>query len=208
MKKEAVILGYSGHAFVVLDILLANNYFIKGYCEKNLKSLNPYNLNYLGSETNEEVMNIIGNHDIFVGIGDNSIRKRIISDLLERKCMLPCLIHPSVTLSTTALIDSASVILPGVVINSLVRIGKGTICNTSSVIEHECVIGNYVHIAPGAVLAGKVSIGNNSFIGANAVIKQGIHIGENVIIGAGSVVTKNVDSGKVVMGNPAQSRQN
>ncbi len=35
--KEIVIIGYSGHAYVVCDILKKNNQPIKGYCEKNKK---------------------------------------------------------------------------------------------------------------------------------------------------------------------------
>ena len=201
---EAVILGYSGHAYVVLDILLENNYLITGYCERTAKSSNPYGISYLGSEADDEVFNSIKNIDIFVGIGDNTIRKTIIENM-EKSCKLPRLIHPSAFISKKAKIDFASIIMPGVVINSLARVGKGVICNSSSVIEHGCQIGNYVHIAPGAVLAGNVNIGDNSFIGANSVIKEGVKIGEDVLIGAGSVVTKDIESGKIVVGNPAKN---
>ena len=94
--------------------------------------------------------------------------------------------------------------MPGVVINSFVNIGKGVICNTSSVIEHECSIDDFSHIAPGAVLAGNVSIGKHCFIGANSVIKQGVRIGNGVTIGAGSVVLKDVSENSIVFGNPAK----
>ncbi|MEJ6981622.1 acetyltransferase [Pedobacter sp. P351] len=201
--KEAVIIGYSGHAYVVLDLLLANKYSIKGYCENRVIIENPYKLVYLGSENNYEVYNSIKHVDIFIAIGDNAIRKSIIENLLEKGSHLPSLIHPSAIVSDTVTMQGANVVMPGVVINSCARLGKGIICNSSSIIEHECQIGDYVHIAPGAVLTGNVSIGNNSFIGANAVIKPGIKISDNVIIGAGAVVTKNIDSGEIVAGNPA-----
>jgi acetyltransferase-like isoleucine patch superfamily enzyme len=76
------------------------------------------------------------------------------------------------------------------------------ICNTGCIIEHECIIGDFVHIAPGAVLCGNVSIGNGTFVGANSVIRQGISIGKNVTIGAGTVVTKDVPDQCRVAGNP------
>ena len=45
MNKEAVVIGYSGHSYVILDILLNNGYKIIGYCEKEPKAKNPYSLN-------------------------------------------------------------------------------------------------------------------------------------------------------------------
>ena len=75
-------------------------------------------------------------------------------------------------------------------------------------VDHECVIGNGVHLMGGCYLAGRVKIGNFSSIGAAATILPDINIGENVIVGAGAVVTKNVKSNTVVIGNPAKFLRN
>jgi acetyltransferase EpsM len=37
-------------------------------------------------------------------------------------------------------------------------VGKNVILNTGCIIEHECVLGDAVHIGPGAVLAGNVKL--------------------------------------------------
>ena len=71
-------------------------------------------------------------------------------------------------------------------------------------IDHECKIGNGVHIMGSAYIAGRVHIGDFSSIGANSTILPDIKIGKNAIIGAGAVVTKDVKNNQVVVGNPAK----
>lgn len=201
---KAVVIGYSGHSFVVIDTLLSINYEIIGYCEQNEKINNPYDLAYLGSETNLEFVNKASHFDFFLALGDNKIRAKVYSFLLRNSTInFPSAIHSESFVSNMASLGNGTVVMPGAVINALATVGEAVICNSASVIEHECQIGNFVHIAPGAVLAGNVTIGEGTFIGANAVIKQGIKIGENVTVGAGAVITKNISDGLTVFGNPA-----
>ncbi|NQX40280.1 acetyltransferase EpsM [Pedobacter steynii] len=206
MRKEAIIIGYSGHAFVVLDVLLANKYKVSGYCEQELKLKNPYELSYLGSEGDEKVIEQIKDLHAFIAIGDNYIRAKIFERLMAMNVSCPILVHPHACLSSKAKLGLGTVVMPGVVVNSCTEIGNAVICNSSAVIEHECLIGDYSHIAPGAVLAGNVIVGRNTFVGANAVIRQGVKIGSEVIIGAGSVVIRDVPDGSTVYGNPSKKR--
>jgi len=66
-----------------------------------------------------------------------------------------------------------------VVVNAGAVIGQGAIINSGAIVEHDCEIGEFVHIAPGTVLCGGVKIGRHSHIGTNSTVKQGIHIGSN-----------------------------
>lgn len=206
MNKESVIIGYSGHAFVVADVLMASDFNCVAYCEEDPKEFNPYNLRYLGFERKEDVLKLLMGMNAFLGIGDNMIRSKVFNYLAANKVNMPVLAHPSAIVSKLAKVGDGTAVMPGVVVNSLAKIGKGVICNTSSVIEHECEIGDFAHIAPGAVIAGNVRIGTHSFVGANATIRQGITVGDNVVIGAGSVVVSNVPDGVTIYGNPAKSR--
>ena len=206
-NNPTIIIGYSGHAYVVLDILSSQNYTIIGYCDSIEKDYNPCNIKYLGKETETYPLSILAENSYFVCIGDNYIRAKVLDKLttLFNKSALN-VIHDKAVCS--AFIEwhpqGGILVAANATINPLVKIGKGVICNTSCSIDHECVLGNYVHIAPGAVLCGNVKIGDNSFVGANAVVKQGITIGNNVVIGAGSVVVHNLEDGVVVAGNPAK----
>lgn len=197
--KEIVLIGYSGHAYVVAETALALGYRLAGYLDKNAKEKNPFKIQHLGTEEEWH-----GKFTLFPAVGDNMLRKKMVELSEERGFPICSLIDPSASVSKFAQIEIGTYVAPHVRINALAKIGRGCIINTNATVEHECVIGNYSHIAPGAVLAGNVEIGENTFIGANTVIKQGIVVGNNVVIGAGSVVIRNIQDGETWVGNPAK----
>ena len=200
-----ILIGYSGHAFVVYGILTAAGKKVTGYCDAEEKSFNPFAVDYFGSEDSEAALAAFKQNGCFVAIGNNAIREKVHQKLVQKNCIPGNAIHPSAIIDLSAVIASDGVMIAAnAVINPLASIGTGAICNTGSVIEHECVVGNFAHIGPGAVLCGNVKVGNNSFIGANAVVRQGITIGSNAMIGAGAVVVKDVPDNTTVTGVPAK----
>lgn len=202
--KKIILIGYSGHAYVVAETILENGYELIGYSEKEESTSNPYNLSYLGFENEENFAGWRSNASFAIGIGDNKIRQ-IVAGLIEaRGKTTQTIIHKTSNLSKNASIGCGTFINKNVVVNAFASIGKNVILNTGCIIEHECVLHDAVHIAPGAVLAGNVTIGDRTFVGANAVITQGIVIGKDVIIGAGTVIINDVPDGKKVVGNPGR----
>jgi acetyltransferase-like isoleucine patch superfamily enzyme len=85
-----------------------------------------------------------------------------------------------------------------------IKIGKNCYLNVNAVVDHECIIGDGVHIMGSAYIAGRVKIHNYASIGANSTVLPDLQIGEGAIVGAGSVVTKDVKPYNVVVGNPAK----
>lgn len=197
--EDAVIIGYSGHAFVVIDAILSQKSTIRGYCEREEKSLNPYNLHYLGND--EE--HLIANQNWFIGIGSNEIRRKLYHKY-QSIGKLMTVTHSTSVIGLHCEIDEGTLLSANAVINPLSKIGKCCIINTGTIVEHECRVGDFSHIAPGAVLAGNVTVGNSVFIGANSVVKQGVHIGNQAIIGAGTVVLNDVPENTTVVGNPGR----
>jgi sugar O-acyltransferase (sialic acid O-acetyltransferase NeuD family) len=202
--KNIYILGYSGHAYVAIEVALANNYTVLGYFDKLEHSQNPFGIRYYGSEDDVGFKNIVKSAYVFPAMGSNEIREKLYKKLKQSKISQLVLKHPSAVVSSTVEVGESTLINPNVSINSLVKIGIGCIINTAATVEHECVIGNFSHIAPGAVLTGNVTIGNNCFVGSNAVIKQGVAITDNVIIGAGAVVLKDITEKGTWVGNPVK----
>jgi acetyltransferase-like isoleucine patch superfamily enzyme len=83
-------------------------------------------------------------------------------------------------------------------------LGAACIVNHKASVDHECRLGDGVHVAPGATLCGLVTVGDAAFIGAGAVVLPRLSIGADAVVGAGAVVTKDVPAGAVVTGNPAR----
>jgi sugar O-acyltransferase (sialic acid O-acetyltransferase NeuD family) len=200
-----IVIGYSGHSFVVCEILSAAGVVVTGYCDNEMKNVNPFNLEYIGSETKTSARERLQQEGCFVAIGDNTIRRKVYDKLLTDLIFPVNAVHPSAIISSKTFVAENNVMIgAGVCIQPLARIETGAVCNTGAVIEHECVVGAFAHIGPGAILCGNVQVGAGAFVGAGAVVRQGITIGENAMVGMGAVVVKDVQANAVVMGNPSR----
>jgi sugar O-acyltransferase (sialic acid O-acetyltransferase NeuD family) len=205
--SSIVLIGYSGHAYVVADILFRQGSAILGYMEHTSKENDPFNLSYLGDERDAGAPGILNRNSFLVAIGDNSLRKKVYEYLVSKSFTSASAIHPAALIASGVSLGQGLTVMAGAVISPLAAIGTGVIINTGAIVEHECKIGDFVHVAPGAVLAGNVNIGNSSFIGANSTVKEGITIGKNVIVGAGSVILKDVPDNSVIYGNPGRIKK-
>lgn len=201
-----ILIGFSGHAFVVYGILQNAGIAVSGYCDSQEKTYNPFQLPYFGKETGDTAISQMKSHGYFIAIGNNDIRKKLYHSLADATGIYPInALHPSAIISRYAHLQGNGIMVSAnAVINPLATIGHAVICNTGCIIEHECIVQDFAHIGPGAVLCGNVSVGQGTFVGAGAIVRQGISIGSNATIGAGAVVVKNVADGATVMGCPAR----
>lgn len=204
MEKSIIMIGYSGHGYVVAEAAVASKMNLKYYSEQKKVNSNPYNLEYIGYENDPQFNGWESDLDFILAIGDNNIRHQIAKNIIFKKGNMLNVIHPSASISSTTKIGIGNFIARNVAINPLAIIEDFCILNTGCIIEHECIIKTASHIAPGAVLAGNVTVGERTFVGANSVVKQGVTIGNDVIIGAGSVVVNDVPDNTKIVGNPAR----
>lgn len=142
-----------------------------------------------------------GDHPWIIAIGDNKSRKFVAN--INLKDVDYITINQGIYVAAEY-IGVGVQIAPGAVVQNGVIIKDHTIINTSTSIDHDCIIGEYCHIAPNTTLCGAVEIGDGTLIGAGSVVLPGIKIGKNCIIGAGSVVTKNIPDNTKAFGNPAK----
>jgi sugar O-acyltransferase (sialic acid O-acetyltransferase NeuD family) len=182
--------GASGHAKVIIDILIDNHVSIEGLYDDN-PSVNDL-IGYHVYHTNEIKCPLI------ISIGSNAVRKKIAESL---DVLFGTAIHSSAIISSNASVGEGSVVMQGTIIQSCSTIGKHCIINTGASIDHDCCIEDYVHVSPHATLCGNVEIGEGSWIAAGSVIIPGIKVGKWSIVGAGSVVTKDIPDHVMAIGN-------
>ena len=190
------LIGAGGHAKVVRDILDACSIPFSGVVTDNLKEVTFMEKKILHSidEVDEAI----------ICVGNNRTRKKLAEELSQQGVTFGTGIHPSVIMSKYASVDEGTVIMQGVVIQSCAKIGKHCIVNTSASIDHDNVLGDFVHISPHATLCGEVEVGEGTWIGAGTVVKQCVKIGKWSIIGAGSVVVNDIPDGVLAYGNPCK----
>jgi len=203
-----VVIGCSGHARVVVDILHQNHCEVVGLLDTYKSMANEVlGQQVLGSDDDLPALVTANICDsVIVAIGDNWIRDRMVRRIRE---LVPGIrfvsaIHPSAQIARDVSIRQGTVIMAGVVVNTGCDIREFSILNTRSVLDHDSIMEQFSSLAPGAITGGGVRIGAFSAIAIGAVISHSIRIGEKTVIGAGATVVKNIPDGVVAYGTPAR----
>lgn len=191
-----ILIGGGEHARVVLDTLLT--------CGVGVKALfDPKHTGELFGvpQMGEYRGTAFPSSKAIVAIGNNATRKKVVESISHP---FGSVVHPSAVVSNFSHVQAGSMILHGAILQAQVRVGNHVVVNTGSQVDHDCELGDFVHIAPGAVLCGNVKVGEGTLIGAAATVIPGIRIGKWAIVGAGTVVTKDVPDYAVVVGVPSR----
>ncbi|MCI8554126.1 MAG: acetyltransferase [Clostridiales bacterium] len=199
MSKPIIILGAGGHARVVADILCLKKEPLLGFLDDNKKGQTVAGYPVLG--TIAEVERFSNEAQFVIGIGNNIQRCEI-----AQKYVLPwyTVVHPTALIASDAVIGEGTVVMANVVVNASARVGCHSILNTAADVEHDDLIGNYVHLSPHAVLGGTVSVGDRTHIGIGAVIRNNIQIAADCMVGAGAVVVHDILYRGTYVGVPAK----
>lgn len=208
-KIPLLIIGSSGHAKVVIDIVeKQNKYYILGLID-TYKAIGEEVLGYQVIGIEEDILKLYKQYEelhLFIAIGDNFIRNKIVVKMASIGISFPyaILIHPSAQIGKGVEIGRGVAIMAGSIINPSSIVGDFSIINTRASIDHDCKIGEYASIAPGATLGGGVSVGQFGVISIGASVKHGVTVSDHSIIGAGAVLLNNVGANEVHIGIPAK----
>jgi sugar O-acyltransferase (sialic acid O-acetyltransferase NeuD family) len=211
-ERRYVLWGSSGHAKVLANLVALNHGRVEALFDNSLatKSVLTGVPLYIGSEGfSKWYKRNSGEDSEFYGLaaigGDRGHDRVEIHRLFrEHGIRVETIVHPESSVCATASIGAGTQILAQALVSSDVRIGEACIINHRAGADHECELGDGVHLAPGSTLCGCVQIGKNVLIGAGAVVLPRLKIGNNTVVGAGAVVTRDLPAGVVAIGNPAR----
>ncbi len=203
MKNKLLIIGASGHGKVVADIALKMNKWQSiSFLDDDRSIKTSMGLEVMG--TSDDVLTHIDEYEIFVGIGHNTTRQKIQEKLERVGASIPVLIHPTAVIGEYVETGIGTAIMAGAVINCCISIGKGCIVNTSSTIDHDNIIEDFVHISPGVHLAGTVKVGRGSWLGIGSIVSNNVNITSGCKIGAGALVMKDIKESGTYVGVPVK----
>ena len=135
--NNIVIIGSSGHAKVVIDIVRQEGGFnIVGLLDR-FRNLGEETLGYPIIGTEEDLPHLVNSHSlkgVIIAIGDNFIRSKVaerIKEICPDLLFIPA-IHPSARIATEVSIGEGTIVMAGVSINPCSSIGRFCILNTHS----------------------------------------------------------------------------
>jgi sugar O-acyltransferase (sialic acid O-acetyltransferase NeuD family) len=213
MKDSIVILGTSGHAKVIIDIVeQEGRYNIAGLVDRFCREGERI-LNYPVLGQDEDLPLLLKRYNIrgaIVAIGDNFLRATVAARVAEACPGLRFVstIHPRASVASDVRIGAGTVVMAGVSVNPSCIIGNHCILNTNASVDHDSSMADFSSIAPGATTGGGCRIGEYSAVGIGAVMVHNITIGAHTIIGAGATVLKDIDPFAVAYGSPAKIIRN
>lgn len=207
-RKERIILfGGGNQVHYTIDIIeKENKYEIVGIID----SVHPigterYGYTVIGRQDN--LIPIINQYRVDAGlitIGDNWSRFKVYNSIIEQVPSFEFInaIHPSVIIGKNVDLGFGVVMMAGVIVNPLAKIGNFTFFATGCQVEHDCIIEDYASVSAGSVMGGYVTIGKFSAITLGVTILDRLKIGENSVIGSGSLVLKDIPDNVLAHGNP------
>ena len=198
-ERPYVIIGAGGHAAVVADILYKCGCVIKGF----LDDAAAIGTEVLDAKVIGKIEDCVHSPEcsFLIGIGDNTIRKRIAQTF---RLEYGIAIHPSASIGRDVRIGIGTVIMAGCTVNPRTTIGEHCIINTKAGIDHDNCIGGFSHISPGAVLGGTVTVGSETHLGIGSCVKNNTSICDKAVVGAGAVVVSDIDEAGTYVGIPAR----
>ena len=146
----------------------------------------------------------LGVDEIFVALGDNSLRRKVTDKWEKLGFKITTLVSPSASLSPSAMIGKGVVLMPHSSAGASTVIGPGVIINTGAIIEHDSRVGEFSHIGPGSILAGGVFVGDEVLVGAGTVAIPRVVIEGGITVGAGSTVVADLLNAGTYVGSPAR----
>ena len=104
LDNKTIIIGYSGHAYVVAESYIANGGNISFYADLKEAANNPFDLAYLGFESAPNFKGWDLSLNYILGIGDNNLREKVANLILTKLSKIENVIDSNAIISKSAII--------------------------------------------------------------------------------------------------------
>lgn len=142
---------------------------------------------------------------MFVPIGNNPIRMKILKSFEDKGFNIPSFIHPQAIIHPSVKLGKAVYVLPGTNIMPLSEVGDFTMISMGVNIAHHTSVSEACFFSQGTNVGASIDIEELAYVGIGATIMTGVKtVGANSLIGAGAVVIRNVPANSVMAGVPAK----
>ena len=203
--SKVVLLGAGGHCKVVIDHLQLSGAKVVGILDDDPKAAGREILGCRVIGPIEQLAELKNEAEFAViAVTDPAIRMKFAEICRDIGFEVTGFIHPTAVISTSATITPTAQICAGAIINPEADIKDHVVINTRTVVEHDCQVGSYCHIAPSVSLMGNVQVGALTLIGASSVVIPNLRIGSKVIVGAGAIIVKNIEDNSKYVSIPAK----
>lgn len=208
MNKKLIIYGIGKLAEYAYYVFMNDSpYEVVGFCvesrfiKKTEQTL--FNIKVYDSEKISQYFSV-ANHDIFIAVGNNSIRNDIYEKVKTIGYSFANYISSKAQYWHDCKYGNNVLIGEGCIIQPFVSIGNNTLI-FASIVGHHCQIAENSTLS-GCCIGGSVKIGKNTFIGMNTSVNQNVNIGSNNIIGVGCNITKDTKDNDVYSATKSKLR--
>lgn len=195
-----VILGTSGFALELGDLLLSAGYKLRGFvgpnCEFSLSA--PW----LGDD--DVLADLPRPLYALVAVGAPLLRRKLREKVIKQGIQIISYIDPAAHVSRRAEVGNGSIVYPNATIHADTKLGIGVLVNSNATVGHETKIGDYSNIGPGVAIGGRCEIGSGVYVGIGASIVEFIKVTEGVVLGAGATLVHHADIPGTYVGVPAK----
>ena len=200
LPNSIVVIGAGGHAKVVIaTVRAAGGDVVAAYDDDQSRwGQQILGVPIKGPISGEE----IGSAPAIIAIGDNRARQSLAARL-HAQWVSVC--HPNATVHPSVSLGAGTVVFAGTVIQPDATVGAHSILNTAVSVDHDCIVGDFVHIGPGVSLCGGVTLDEGVLLGVGAKVAPNVEIGPWSTAGAGAVCVVDVPGSTTVAGVPARS---
>jgi sugar O-acyltransferase (sialic acid O-acetyltransferase NeuD family) len=196
---DLAVIGAGGQGKVVIDTLINNGVNQLKIVDDSADAVGCFiqGVEVLALKNNPSFVSF------HIAVGHNCTREKLY---LRHKsdAAYSCVLSSDAYIAETACVKDGTFIAPKSVVSADAEVGIGTIINHGVIVEHDCKIGDFCHLAPNSTVLGGSVLGRRVFLGAGATVLPGLKIAADVIIGAGAVVVCDIIESCTVVGIPAK----